>query len=100
MFLLAWGKVGKIREIVHVCMYFRGLEAMAISKWQVGFFLVIVLSVPRGKGRVLSVGHPPEKLATIEETQVWRRTSSFRGEDFFDTSKREVPSCPDPLHNR
>lgn len=86
-------------DCVCLCL-FRELEAMVIAKWQVGFFLVIVLSALREDGKVLCIKYFPRKLAEIEETQVWRRTTSFIGGDFFGTSKRQVPSSPDPLHNR
>ncbi|XXG54462.1 hypothetical protein AAC387_Pa03g2331 [Persea americana] len=73
---------------------------MVISKWQLGLFLVILLAASREGSRVLGARHLQEKVAKKDEAQVWRVTTSIRGEGFFDTSKREVPSCPDPLHNR
>ncbi|KAL5982549.1 hypothetical protein ACLOJK_016622 [Asimina triloba] len=81
---------------------------MSIPKWQVGLLLlVIVLSACSStEARALSgVGHhlqAEEKVgnAAGPDLQLQVSTGDQGRDDIFEASEREVPSCPDPIHNR
>ncbi|KAK9161177.1 hypothetical protein Syun_007518 [Stephania yunnanensis] len=76
---------------------------MWVSRIQVIWLSLAILLVSTFMhNEVLGVRFLKEEMASRREDQVWStRNNSIAGEgDFMATIHREVPSCPDPLHNR
>lgn len=73
---------------------------MFISRSQVGCLLLTFLIISALNREVYGARHPKEKVENLEKPQVWKQGSNKEDEDFFATINREVPSSPDPLHNR
>ena len=74
---------------------------MFVSRSQVVCLLLILLSISSLHHGVLGARYLKEKEENLEKPQVWSSGSSKDAvEGFFATVDREVPSCPDPLHNR
>ncbi|OMO99163.1 hypothetical protein COLO4_13481 [Corchorus olitorius] len=78
------------------------------SKGLVGYFLLILLSISALNNHgVLGARFLADKLedhqemAAASDQKTWKEENPDKGIDgFFATINREVPSCPDPLHNR
>jgi hypothetical protein len=73
---------------------------MFISRSQVVCLLLLLSSISALHHEVLGARHLKEKVKNLEKPQVWKKSSSAEDGGIFATVKREVPSCPDPLHNR
>ncbi|CAL5380788.1 unnamed protein product [Camellia sinensis] len=79
---------------------------MLILKSQVGYFLLLLLSISALHQAALGARYLEEiknENPTQTQTQTQLLTKSFNSttnEGFFATIDREVPSSPDPLHNR
>ncbi|KAG7968552.1 hypothetical protein I3843_08G160100 [Carya illinoinensis] len=74
---------------------------MFISRSQVGCLLLTFLIISALNREVLGARHPKEKAENLEKTQVSKQGSNTEDDqDFFAAINREVPSSPDPLHNR
>ncbi|KAF7817892.1 CLE17 protein [Senna tora] len=74
---------------------------MSISRAQVGCFLLILLSLSGLNLKAMDARYVEEEMERVHKFQVWRkRFSSQTGAGSFATVDREVPSSPDPLHNR
>ncbi|KAL4202467.1 hypothetical protein AMTRI_Chr02g263790 [Amborella trichopoda] len=83
-------------------------KVMFPSSRVIGFSLIIILSwLFFGDFGVLGVRflHGSERGVEMADLHIWRRPQIWKKPtklttpDFY-VSKREVPSCPDPLHNR
>ncbi|MBA0860730.1 hypothetical protein Goshw_020601 [Gossypium schwendimanii] len=72
-----------------------------VSKGLIGYVLLIMLSISALKNGVLGARLLAEKVEDEEKTErSWKYQNLDNGSDgFFATINREVPSCPDPLHN-
>ncbi|KAK9137240.1 hypothetical protein Sjap_007834 [Stephania japonica] len=78
---------------------------MWVSRIQlvIGLFLAILLMSTFMHNEVSGARFLKEEMTSIREDKVLgTRDNSIAGEgrDFMATIQREVPSCPDPLHNR
>ncbi|GKV08975.1 hypothetical protein SLE2022_126740 [Rubroshorea leprosula] len=77
---------------------------MFCSRGSVGYLLLFLLCVSAlYNGRVLGARNLSEKLEDdAEKSQALKENSKYNNGDegSFATIDREVPSCPDPLHNR
>ncbi|KAL6278639.1 hypothetical protein ACE6H2_022240 [Prunus campanulata] len=78
------------------------LMSMFISRNQVIGLLLIFLGISGLYTGVSGARCLNEKVENPEKPQVLQRKSSSNSTDegFFATINREVPSSPDPLHNR
>ncbi|KAE8675378.1 putative Protein YIPF1 [Hibiscus syriacus] len=70
-----------------------------------GYLLLMFLSISALNHGVLGARFLTEKVEDEEETtttqRTWKNQSVDNGTDgFFATINREVPSSPDPLHNK
>lgn len=78
-------------------------EVMSISRTQMGCLLLILLSTSVLKHEVLGARYVQEMEHVLNYSPVvWRKSFGNETDDggSFDTVNREVPSSPDPLHNR
>ncbi|XVF06112.1 hypothetical protein REPUB_Repub06bG0019800 [Reevesia pubescens] len=70
----------------------------------VGYLLLILLSISALNHGVLGARFLTEKLEMEDEEikpqKTWKENPENGTDGFFATINREVPSCPDPLHNR
>lgn len=73
---------------------------MFISRSQAGCLLLILLSISALHREVLGTRHLTEKVEDSKTPQVGKDGSNAENEGYYGAVKREVPSCPDPLHNR
>ncbi|GKV20659.1 hypothetical protein SLE2022_082410 [Rubroshorea leprosula] len=77
---------------------------MFFSRGLVGYLLLFLLSISAlYDGRVLGARNLREKLEDdVEKSETLEENSKNNNGDegFFATINRQVPSCPDPLHNR
>ncbi|KAG6646576.1 hypothetical protein I3843_07G016400 [Carya illinoinensis] len=75
---------------------------MFMSRLQVRCLLLIFLSISALHREVLGARNLKEKVENADKSQVLKKSSNNAANDqgFFAASKRQVPSCPDPLHNR
>ncbi|XWS58210.1 hypothetical protein CRYUN_Cryun08bG0015100 [Craigia yunnanensis] len=70
-------------------------------KGLVGYLLLILLSISALNHGVLEARFLTEKLEDQEKPQkTWKENPDSGTDGFFATINREVPSSPDPLHNR
>ncbi|XVF41943.1 hypothetical protein PTKIN_Ptkin01aG0321300 [Pterospermum kingtungense] len=74
------------------------------SRGLVGYLLLMLLSISALHHGVLGARFLTEKHLEDQEKpqQTWKENpdSGSNSDGFFATINREVPSCPDPLHNR
>ncbi|XWS57550.1 hypothetical protein CRYUN_Cryun09bG0184100 [Craigia yunnanensis] len=71
------------------------------SRGLVGYLLLILLSISALHHGVLGARFLVEKFEDQEKPQeTWKENPDSGTDGFFATINREVPSCPDPLHNR
>lgn len=75
---------------------------MFISRTQVGCLLLIFLSISTLHHEALGARNLKEMVENADKSQVLKKGSNNAANDqgFFAPSNRQVPSCPDPLHNR
>ncbi|KAE8678166.1 hypothetical protein F3Y22_tig00111440pilonHSYRG00111 [Hibiscus syriacus] len=70
----------------------------------IGYLLFMFLSISALNNGVLGAKFLREKVEDDEEETTerrWKYQNMDNGTDgFFETVEREVPSCPDPLHNK
>lgn len=62
-------------------------------------FMMIFISILAMQHGVLGARLLSEKVE-VDKPQVWNRSPINGDEGFFATVNREVPSSPDPLHNK
>ncbi|KAI4301804.1 hypothetical protein L6164_035048 [Bauhinia variegata] len=74
---------------------------MLISRTQLRYFLLILLSISILKDGGVGARYVKERVMLLDKTPVWTKgfTDQTDGGSFV-TVNREVPSSPDPLHNR
>ncbi|KAK7258849.1 hypothetical protein RIF29_24437 [Crotalaria pallida] len=73
---------------------------MSISRTQMGYLLLMLLSISVLNHEALGARHV-EKMEHVHNSEVWRKSSTNEKDGgSFATLNREVPSSPDPLHNR
>lgn len=75
---------------------------MTIKRGQIGCLFVILLSFLALQQVVFGARHLQDKLDDVEKPDNMGTSRSTKDEyqGFVATIKREVPSGPDPLHNR
>ncbi|KAJ7977985.1 CLAVATA3/ESR-RELATED [Quillaja saponaria] len=73
---------------------------LIMSRTQVGYLLLIFLSISALNHEASGTRYLKIEVH-LEKPPVWKKISTNETEEgFFATVNREVPSCPDPLHNR
>lgn len=74
---------------------------MFMSRRQVGCFLLILLSISAFHHGVLGARYLKEKVEDMKKSQNWKEGSNAdQDSGFVARVNREIPSCPDPLHNK
>ena len=78
-----------------------GKSHVNISRTQVGCLLLILFSISCLNHKVLGARYGKEVDEHVHKFQVWRKSFTHETpEGSYETVNREVPTSPDPLHNR
>ncbi|PSS10143.1 CLE43p like [Actinidia chinensis var. chinensis] len=70
------------------------------SKSQVGYLLLLLLSISTLHQTVLGARNLKEKAEGEESSEIWSKSFNSTSNEGFFAIDRKVPSSPDPLHNR
>ena len=62
--------------------------------------LLILVCILASHPTVLGARYLKEKMKDMEKQHMWRKNTDSGDDGFVANTNREVPSCPDPLHNR
>lgn len=74
---------------------------MIVSRAQVLVLLLIWVCLSVSHPTVVRARYLKERVKDMRERREWRKNTDVNGDDdFVAYTNREVPSCPDPLHNR
>ncbi|KAG5232486.1 CLAVATA3/ESR-RELATED [Salix suchowensis] len=74
---------------------------MFMSRSQVGCLLLVLLSISAFHHGVVGARNLKENLKAMEETQNEKEGANTEDNNGYVANvNREVPSCPDPIHNR
>ncbi|OWM85368.1 hypothetical protein CDL15_Pgr018992 [Punica granatum] len=74
---------------------------LVVPRSWVWCLLLALLSISSAvNSRAMGARHPRLKVRAQPAVQTWKIPPEVVGDESVPTMKREVPSCPDPLHNR